>query len=175
MSRRFEKPRGITGGMAEEEIFGSVENSQEFQEWLENHGYMTFKESMRVAKENQPGDPTDPDARFANDLHATLAEAISPDNYEMIRFNTAVGSNLDYQHGIDAFFEIETASGTIVVTLDVKTYDTSNIKADVLIVYPNEGLDPKEDKLEWEDLLNQVASDIISVINIKMKRLKVPA
>jgi hypothetical protein len=106
-------------------------------------------------------------------LHATLADKIGLEDYKDLRFYTAVGSQLDFKHGVDAFFEVDMNGKTFVVTLDVsmneRKKDESDIKADVLISMPGDGLDPKlkEDKEEYHKKLEEVSNEIIDAIEEK--------
>jgi hypothetical protein len=173
MRRRIGKPDlGLTGSMAESEALDKTTDAIEFEKWKkwreENH-YIAYRESMDHVRNVQPGNPDNPKARFANNLRTMIAKALSPEDYEKIKFFTAVGSNLDYQHGVDAFFDIEIIEGeTHTITMDVKTYEPKRVKADVLIVYPEEGLDPEKDEEEWNDLLVQSANSIISSFGSKI-------
>lgn len=104
----------FTGTEIEEESLGHVQVSGY------NGEHMAYRESMRWVKAHQPKgwDPTDPSPRFANDLHASVAEALGLDDYSELRFYTAVGSPLDYFHGVDGFFEYRGKIVTIDVTVD---------------------------------------------------------
>ena len=164
---------GYTGSMAESEAFGEVRGYMEHHEWLEwkreNH-YMAYRESMDLVRKAQLGDPTEPNPRFASDMQATLVEKLCPGEYDKVRFYTAVGSNLDYQHGVDAFFEVKiNDKQIIIVTMDVKIYNPDSVKADILIVFPPEGLDPKDDHDEYYALLENSVMDIIDMINSRRK------
>ena len=107
------KPIRFTGGEIEEEVIGHALVS-----WDGN--YVPFNRSMMVVKAHQPWDPSDPEPRFASDLHASVALALNLDDWSELRFYTAVGSPLDFFHGIDCFFEFRGLIVTIDLTVDPK-------------------------------------------------------
>lgn len=163
-----------TGGLTEHELFSSVEKNRSIPN-LEM--YLPYKRAKNIVKESQPyEDPSDPDPRFANDLHATIAERLNLDDYSKLRLFTAVKSHFDQYHGVDAFFEFDSQSGRVVIKLDVTTNPSKGeyIKNDDIIVfhYPSDGLDPKiqEDKEAYEGKLNEVSQSVINMINQKIER-----
>jgi len=163
MGRKYFKPNsGYTGRLLEAELFGELTETKPFGEYE----YATYKEAMRQAKKLQPhDDPTYPDKnRFASDLYATLADKLGLEDYSNLEFFTGVQGQLDYFHRVDAWFELKTPDGIIImVTLDVsknpeKPDAPSGNKADVEFLFPLDGLDPVLDKEEWFDKVNEVAS-----------------
>jgi len=94
-------------------------------------GYLPFEKAVGLAREFQPGDPTNPKKDFANDLRLAIIERLEerdllkPDNEDNVKFYSALGMPLDVFHGIDAFVEFTDRSGvTHRVTLD----ETANPK-----------------------------------------------
>ncbi len=162
---------GYTGGMIERELFGETEK-REGTPPLKR--YLNFKQSLDVVKKSQINeDLSDPDRRFANDLHATVANRIGLDDYSRLKFYTAVNddtkTHLDYYHGVDAFLELEREKeGIIRVTLDVTSNKSKSEewKADVVFLWPSDGLDPKlpEDKEEYKRILEDVAQRVVNII-----------
>ena len=67
---------------------------------------------------HQPWDPSDPEPRFASDLHASVALALGLDDWSTLKFFTAVGSALDHFHGVDCFFVFKGKIVTIDVTVN---------------------------------------------------------
>jgi len=100
-------------------------------------GYMTFKKAMEAVKLGQPGDPTDPEQRTANDLHALVCEELGLEDYSKLQFFTAVESPLDYYHGVDGWFEFSGKVVTIDVTLNPKK---ELPKADIIILGEDDGI-----------------------------------
>jgi hypothetical protein len=165
--------KAYNGRIMENELLGKIKSSNENG----SGDYIKYRDAMERVK--RPGvqpfeDPSDPcEVRFASDLHATLADKIGLEDYNDLRFYTAVGSQLDFKHGVDAFFEVDMNGKTFVITLDVsmneRKKDESDIKADVLISMPGDGLDPKlkEDKEEYHKKLEEVSNEIIDAIEEK--------
>ena len=161
-----------TGKTVEWDLFGAVENSIEYREWLKMKSKPIERAAIRIVKENQPKDtdPEDPKPKFPNDLQFAVFNALENDNVR-VRFYTAVGSSFDYHrdYGGDGFIEIEENGGEpIMITLDVKTHE-EDTKSNVLIVYPAEGLDPEdlEDKIKWDELIAKTTRDVIMTFKIK--------
>lgn len=169
MRRRFEKPgfNYSSGHMVEHEAFGEVKETLRRE-----RSYMPYRQSIETVKNHQPwDDPTDPEPRFANDLHATVFDDLGL-NAEDVRFYTAVGSSLDHHHGVDAFFEIGVDKQVDIVTLDVTMNELKgeDAKADVTFHMPSEGLDPKLDKERYLELVKEVSSRVGEALSYKQKR-----
>ncbi|MDA2936051.1 hypothetical protein MYX06_02440 [Patescibacteria group bacterium AH-259-L05] len=95
-----------------------------------NGDYIPFRKSVALVKESQPWDPTDPNPRIANDLHALVAIALGEDDFSELMLYTSTGSPLDRWHGVDAFFEYKGKIVTIDVTLNSQK---GEYKADIII------------------------------------------
>jgi len=152
---------GYTGHQMEEELFGSTE-----RETLEREKkYLSFNRALQLARELQPFDPTDPDPRFASDLHATVADklGLSVEQYHKLRFYTAIGTELDFFHGRDAWLEFDSGSGKQITTLDVTINPNKDeYKADIIFLMPPGGLDPKMDRKEWLEKIEEVSTAVTS-------------
>lgn len=112
-----------TGRLLEIEFFGPC-----LWEW--GPEYMPYRKAMARVKGSQPWDPTDPQPRMANDLHAYVCIAIGLKDWSEVALYTAVGSPLDFFHGIDGFFEFHGKVVTLDVTADPHKDEH---KADVII------------------------------------------
>jgi hypothetical protein len=166
---------GYTGKIIEREILGKIEKerSKERPDVFENleKTYLPYKKAMEAVKRMQPFDPSDPEPGFANDLHATIAERLKLEDYSRLRFFTAISSHLDIWHGVDAFFELDSKEKKIIVTLDVTSNpNKDSCKADVLVEIPSEGLDPKEDRIEYMEKIEEVADKVVSLIKSNSSR-----
>ena len=166
---------GITGKIVESEVFGKSPESGRNKP-TEHEKYLPFKVAMLEVKADQDNpetetDPTDPEKEFANDLHASVAEEMTPEDYERLRFYTAVGSVLDRFHSIDAFMEFDLEDGdTAVITLDVTTNPNKlDYKADVIIHIPSEGVDRKVDPEEYEEALQKAVQNVLGMIKSKIE------
>ena len=148
---------GYTGHLLEQESFGEPLLSEE-----EKKRYMKYGDAMNLLKEKQAFEPSDPEPRFANDLHASVAERLGLEDYGKLKFFSSVGSPLDIYHGVDAFLELEGKDGKKhVVTMDISGNPNKNKgKADVLINMPFEGLDPKEDKEKYMEKISETTNEI---------------
>lgn len=161
---------GYTGNLMERELFHEVKKHEEMPP-LEK--YVPYDQALGVVKESQPySDPSDPDPRFANDLHATVADMLQLDDYKKLKLYTAVGSHLDKWHKVDAFIEAETEKDNIIVTMDV-TYNPDKGEeygADIVFMYPKEGLDPKlkEDKEEYNNNISELAKRVVEKIKLQL-------
>lgn len=117
-------------------------------------GYVEFPTALEEVKNNQPGDPTDPKPRFANNLHAEVAEGLGlKDDWSELRFYTAVGSALDHYHGVDAFFEFGDARVTMDITQNPAK--SGGYKADV-IIGPEEVEYEKRRQEKAEEIANEL-------------------
>lgn len=158
-----------TGRIIETELFGETRENQE-----RRHGqYVTYAASLEIVRLTQgDNDPTDPARPFANDLHATVAEELSPDDYSRIRFLTAIGSPLDRWHGVDGLFEFESEDGTATITtIDLTTNPEKDVyKADVIIQVPSDGLDREVDKDQYGEAVISAAQKVIEAFQLKLAK-----
>ncbi len=120
-----------TGKLLEHELLGRPCQGKEKK-------YMPYKEAVKWACSHQPEgwDPTDPPTRWANDLHAYVAEALGLEDWSELEFYTSLDSPFDTYHGVDAFFLFRGR----LVTLDI----TANLhkeehKADVVVPFDTKG------------------------------------
>ncbi|MFA6227566.1 MAG: hypothetical protein WC668_00040 [Patescibacteria group bacterium] len=187
--KKFGKPElGYTGGQIEEELFAEVNRPLRltFEQWLKNRDKfrMSKSEMFRLIKENQPAAPTTPDTDFAYDTQSEIVELLQKeeefsevdynDLLSRVKFFTAVNSPLDYGLGIDAFFEIYLDDEHFIrITLDAAGWEKGDYKADILIVYPEEGIDPKEDKKDWKKFIQDQAQFIVEKFKSKLKNHEV--
>ncbi|MFA6272264.1 MAG: hypothetical protein WC693_04125 [Patescibacteria group bacterium] len=162
---------GYTGKLIEHEMLGVAHLESAARARIE---YQPYQQALKSAKERQPGNPSDPKARFANDLHATICELMGLEDYNQLRFYTSVGSSLDHFHGIDGFFELSidenNPADSIVVTVDITMNPNKGdqYKADHIITVPTDGLDPKEDKEAFAALVKSTAEQITKIFESQM-------
>lgn len=155
------------GGIYEELIFGrpNIPPDHEILKEARGNGYLPFAKAMKLVKEGQKGNPSDPERPFANDLHAIIAEELGLSDYSKLNFFSAVGTALDHFHGVDGFFVYNSQYGPIVVTLDV-TLDPEkkeeNYKADFVIgPFPDAKGSTRPDYLaQLHTLAHEIAGDI---------------
>lgn len=112
---------GHTGHLFEHQVLGPCL-------WQED-GYLPFKKALEQVKRSQSGEPHRPSSRIARTLHRQVALALGVGEWNELSFYTAVGSPLDYYHGIDAFLEWQGCMVTIDVTMNP---DKTSGKADLI-------------------------------------------
>ena len=159
-----------TGKIIENELFGET---REKERGHRHNGYLTYESSLAVVKATQgENNPTDPDRPFANDLHATVAQELSPEDYSCVRFYTAIGSPLDFYHGVDGVIEFSLPDGSaFVVTIDITTNpEKLEYKADIVVQVPFDGLDREVDKEQYAEVLSAAAQRVVEAIRIRQAK-----
>ncbi len=117
------RPTCPTGTEVEEEVIGHA-----LVRW--NGQYVPFTRALQVIKTHQPWDPSNPEPKFASELRKAVAKELRLSDSRELKFYTAVGSPLDYFHGIDCFFCFEGK----IVTIDLTINPTKQVaKADLVV------------------------------------------
>lgn len=147
--------------------------------------YLPFEKAIESVKERRLFSPTDPEPEFANDLHATVGELLGLDDLSRLEYYTALApegsplTSLDFDHGVDAFFELKDDEGkrSERVTLDVSFRDKEKVKADALLKLSPDFSPPStrqerkmmtpEEKRAYRDALGGYARAIIDKFNEK--------
>lgn len=109
---------GITGHLFEEEVLGRCR--------VRHNGYLRWREAATLARASQPTCQTA--------TVALLERIVSKKIGAAVRCFTAIGTPLDYFHGVDGFFEFH---GT-VVTIDVTHNPHKDTGKADLIVHPDD-------------------------------------
>ena len=126
LMKKYIEPKFIyTGRMFEFEVFGDPV--------LKNNGEKKslFEAILEVKRNQGSWDPTDPNTRFANDLHALICDRLKLENYSELKFYKALGGGLDWYYGADGFFELGDRRVFIDLTLrNKKLRDTVEIHPD---------------------------------------------
>ncbi len=168
---------GFSGKIVERELFGAIsqEGRMETEAMLSRGEYLGHRRSLDFARTAQQFDPTDPAPRFANDLHATVAERLGFEDYARLKFYSAVGSMFDVKHGVDGFFEVqldpEDPKSRCTVTMDITTNpNKQEYKANIIIQVPGDGLDAKEDKELWAAKIEEVADQVVALLKPQLER-----
>jgi hypothetical protein len=101
---------GYTGRLLEAEVLPQCTDT------LTCH--LPYKVAMARVRMNQPAgwNPKDPASKCMNNFHTLVAEALETTDYSELKLFSAVGSPLDFFHGVDAFFEFQGRIVTIDVT-----------------------------------------------------------
>ncbi|MBI4433460.1 hypothetical protein HY632_01685 [Candidatus Uhrbacteria bacterium] len=143
---RFDQPRGdfYSGKMHEEDFAGRVDtNNPAYRTALAQaqrpDHYVPFQAAVRLVKQFQPWDPTNPGKDLLRDLRLEIVDALKLEGTQCDRIKsyTAIGTPLDVLHGIDAFLEWEDPTTRSIrrVTLDLsrRMKSPEELKADLLI------------------------------------------
>lgn len=156
-----------SGGLLEHELFGA--NRHEKIARGERPSYYSYNQSVEEVEKIQIGDPSDPEAKFANDLHATIAEKLGLEDYTKLSFYNALGTSLDYYHGVDAFFKYKDKEGnTHRITLDLtKNPNKDDYKADVILYVNEDDLDFVDHKDRYPKLLDSATNKILLALHAK--------
>jgi len=171
---KYESKIGLTGNLFETEQIGTIDTgSPEYQKALrlakekeakfgKEGGYLRFRTALELVKKFQPSDPTNPQKPFARELRIALQDILkleTPEDYDRVKFYTAVGTPLDIFHGVDAFVEFEKENPeTKKVDVYRATFDfTTNpqkqgYKSDIVV----QEKDLPDPKLEADDFLEAV-------------------
>lgn len=122
----------------------------------ESQDYLPYQDSLQAVRENYDLDPENPPTPLARDLRLAIVNRLnlSQESTATARFYSAIGTQLDHHHGIDAFIDI-VKDGTIIktITLDATLSpqkQTTGHKADIII-----GDLPEVGGEEWWKMINK--------------------
>ncbi|HCC21864.1 hypothetical protein A2480_02145 [Candidatus Uhrbacteria bacterium RIFOXYC2_FULL_47_19] len=119
--------------------------------------YLDRNRAISLVKESQPGDPENPSRPFFKDLLIEVQDGLENNNIQAkVKAFTAVGTPLDYLHGIDAFLTVTLQGKEYICTIDVTlNQDKQNFghKADLII---GELSDPTNGKTSEEKYLKEI-------------------
>ncbi len=88
-------------------------------------GYMTFAAAVQAVRTHQPARKTATVVALEREFERRGMK---------VPFYTAVGSSLDFHHGVDGFFEFN----GVVVTVDVTINPTKEVAKADLVVHPDD-------------------------------------
>jgi len=175
-------PEGVSGKIYEAEALGSgVAQSRWFDRARElganEKGFLPFEKAVELAREFQPGDPTNPTTDFPNDLRLAIIERLEErglleaNKEDSVKFYSAIGMPLDIYHGVDAFIEVADNEGDIYrVTLDETTNPkklSEGYKANLVFAPPPDAVQDQDAYLAEVDRL---ADDVMNFFARDMKR-----
>lgn len=175
-------PEGHSGRLFEAEVLGSGVAKTK---WLARahelgaaeNGYLPYEKAIQLAREFQPGDPTNPEKDTTNDLRLAIIDRLEergflePGEEDSVKLFNSVGMPLDHFHGVDAFIEFTDKGGnTYRVTLD-ETVDSNKLhqghKAN--IIFP-----PLPDAVQQQDEylaeIDQLADDAMEFLERDIKQ-----
>lgn len=99
----------------------------------------------------------EPSTKLAQFLFQNVKKHLPSQYRKELELFCAIGSRLDYFHGVDAFFAI----GSIIVTIDVSLNKTKETKADVLVY---------KKKYYFFPYLKRVAQEIASILLERLRK-----
>lgn len=120
----------ITGKLFECDVLGNgtkvfcMESIPQYKPWK--------KAMVEVIEKTEYSkwDPSDPDTRVCNDLHATVAMQLDLEDWNQLKLYPAIGSSFDIHHGVDMFFMLNEK----YVTIDLSMNDNKGkYKADITV------------------------------------------
>ncbi|MBP6858395.1 MAG: hypothetical protein KBC33_01020 [Candidatus Pacebacteria bacterium] len=124
MNGRYFQNSGETGHIAEEEFLGTCRVS-----W-DGKMYVSYRDAMNMARDNQADNPSAPRLAGARMLHKAVAHELGISDSAELKLYSAVGTPLDRLHGVDAWFEFK----GIVITIDVTMSEQKErAKANVVV------------------------------------------
>lgn len=154
-----EREHVYTGRVLESELLGETEGAVE----RNKAEYQSYREAMSEVKAfEQKG------TYFVRDLTERLTTIMAVPA-ETVRFYTALGTTLDYFHGIDGFFELDINGNTLVVTVDVSLREKprDEYKADVLIYIDEDNLDQLEHESQYRLMIDKLARDVVKSFSLQ--------
>ncbi|MDE2001292.1 MAG: hypothetical protein KGI60_01845 [Patescibacteria group bacterium] len=178
-----EKFSGETGDLFEFQQIGQIDTQNpEYQKSLRilraaeaasgmANDYVRFKSALKLAKEYQPYDPTNPDKPFARDIRIALQDALgltAEEEMDRVKFYTAARSPLDLFHGVDAFVEYTDESGnTARATFDLTLNPNKMAYKSDIIISGEDIPDASADKKAYLQYMDSVARQIIAKMIVK--------
>ncbi len=153
------------GRLLEHDLLGEVKIPNELSDAEKR--YMKYNEAVSWVKNHQPGESTNPRAPFANELRIELLDLLGlerPEQFNKVHFYTAVGSHLDYFHGVDAFFEFDADNnlpkGRVSLGVTLRDKSGDSLKTDIEIWAPADGIDETDKKFTSQ--VRKVAQAIVA-------------
>jgi len=137
---------------------------------FQDKSYLKYNETMNFVERCQPFDPENPTPFFASQLYKKVLEILDLSEGEKLKFFTAVGSHLDYNHGVDAFFKLFNKHGQEIsrATIDLSERDKRG-KADLLLVVPDNEqdlYDPSSDKFDQKKFAERLEIEALKIKEI---------
>ncbi len=134
------------------------------------NSYLKYKDAMEIVEKCQPFDPENPTPFFAHHLHKKVLEKLNLDNEDKLKFFTAVGSHLDHNHGVDAFFKLYSKHGEEIsrATIDLTEREKRG-KADMILIVSDdeqELYDPSSDKFNKEEFEKRLEAEALNIKKI---------
>lgn len=180
MGRSSERYQGdfTTGRITERDLFGEFKKSKTY---IEEHrrlanqtGYIGYDHDMGLIRDNYIQEPTNPEKPFAKELRMAVIDDLGLNtNEEMsrVRFYTSVGTTLDYNHGVDGWFEFDLEKGgTRKITIDVTTNPNKDTWKANIIFQREDFPDPCDGEEEFLAVVAECKDLIMEELRPQKKR-----
>ena len=146
------------------------------------NGYLPYKESLDIIREHiNPDRALEPERSFANDLRIEVIDELgfgTDEDMDRVRYYPAggkweqgKGSALDRFHGVDAWIEVETSEGPLVVTLDaskkVKSYNPDYVAGEGLLKADLWVPEVPDTPDETDKMIQSLARQVVTVLKKK--------
>ena len=182
-AKPYQKPED-SGKVSEYFALGEVRQTEAYMRELKKvqkeNGYVSWKDSLRLARKFSPYDPTDPRNKpFLNDLRIAFIDELGfteERDMDRVKIFTAVGSPLDFWHGIDTFIEVEDGNGRTskIIGFDAKEMDASpetrehvhEKKADI-IIFMKETPDADTESKAYVAKMEEIAKEAARVFKTR--------
>ena len=172
-----------TGNLFESQFIGEADtDNPKYRQALEKakkeeekagmkDGYIRFRKAMELARQSQTYDPTNPNKPFARDIRIAFQDLLkleTPEEMDLVRFFTAVGTPLDKLHGVDGFLEYLDPKDRkrYFATFDLTANPQKRVyKSDIIVVekdLPDPDLRPKEYLEKINELAKQALVKILA-------------
>jgi len=182
-AKPYQKPED-SGKVSEYFALGEVRQTEAYMRELKKvqkeNGYVSWKDSLRLARKFSPYDPTDPRNKpFLNDLRIAFIDELGfteERDMDRVKIFTAVGSPLDFWHGIDAFIEVEDGNGRTskIIGFDAKemadspeTREHAHEKKADIIIFMKDFPDAESESKEYVAKMGEIAKEAARVFKTK--------
>lgn len=173
-----------SGKLSEYFALGEIRQTEAYVRELKKiqneRGYVSWKDSLKLARKFSPYDPTDPHNKpFLNDLRIAFIDELGfteEKDMNRVKIFTAVGSPLDVWHGIDAFLEIEDKNGRVskIIGFDAKEMADSpetrehvhDKKADI-VIFMKDIPDAEAESKEYDAKMGEIAKEAVQIFKTK--------
>ena len=162
---------GSTGRTIEQDYLKNIK-PEKIKDYPNPKLYVPYRKAIEICKAAQPWEnPSAPESFFLKDLHEEITRKSKLEDKNKLKIYTAIGSHLDYLHGIDFFVEEVLPNGKVIrVTGDLtENPNKDEYKADLIFLVPYGALDPAlpADKKEYGYMIGDFAQKFIKEINDK--------
>src|SRR3989344_2682941 len=182
-AKPYQRPED-SGKVSEYFVLGEIRQTEayirELKKVQKENGYVSWKDSLRLVRKFSPYNPTDPhDKPFLNDLRIAFIDELGfteERDMDRVKIFTAVGSPLDFWHGIDTFIEVEDGNGRTskIIGFDAKemadspeTREHAHEKKADIIIFMKDFPDAESESKEYVAKMGEIAKEAARVFKTK--------